>query len=178
MNGKPLFVGIDPGLAGGIAAVDALGKVIATFKMPETDRDVFDVLVKLGQSTLDEDGNARIRATIERVSSSPQMGVTSAFTFGRGYGALRMGLLVAEIPFDEVVPRKWQPAIGVIYPKDSSQTEKKNIAKRRAQSLFPGVTVTHANADALLIAEYCRRCSSGHASQPSERTESHVQNAD
>jgi hypothetical protein len=33
----------------------------------------------------------------------------------------------------------------------------KNVSKRRAQELFPQLKVTHATADALLIAEYGRR---------------------
>jgi hypothetical protein len=33
----------------------------------------------------------------------------------------------------------------------------KNVTKRRAQQLFPQLKVTHAIADALLIAEYGRR---------------------
>jgi hypothetical protein len=34
----------------------------------------------------------------------------------------------------------------------------KNVTKTRAAQLFPGVKMTHAIADALLIAEYGRRC--------------------
>jgi len=33
----------------------------------------------------------------------------------------------------------------------------KNVSKRRAQELFPEIKITHAIADALLIAEYARR---------------------
>jgi hypothetical protein len=33
------------------------------------------------------------------------------------------------------------------------------VSKRKAQELFPGIKVTHAIADALLIAEYNRRTS-------------------
>jgi len=33
----------------------------------------------------------------------------------------------------------------------------KNVSKRRAQELFPALKVTHAIADALLIAEFARR---------------------
>jgi len=35
----------------------------------------------------------------------------------------------------------------------------KNVSKRKAQELFPSMKVTHASADALLIAEYGRRMS-------------------
>ena len=33
----------------------------------------------------------------------------------------------------------------------------KNVTKRKAQSLFPWVKVTHAIADSMLLAEYCRQ---------------------
>ena len=96
-------------------------------------------------------------AYIEKVSSSPQMGVTSAFTFGRGYGFLR-GLLTAyNYPFEEVLPRKWQASFGMKKGKDESNTQWKNRLKGKAQQLFPHLKVTLATADALLIAEYGRR---------------------
>ena len=79
------------------------------------------------------------------------MGCVSAFTFGRGYGALLMALTAARIPFDVVQPAKWQQGLGCRSGGD------KHVTKRRAQQLFPSVTVTHALADALLIAEFCRR---------------------
>jgi hypothetical protein len=103
---------------------------------------------------------------IERVWSSPQMGVVSAFKFGRGVGVLHMALIAAGIPFDEVTPQRWQKEMGCLSPRGKTRvefgTKDKNITKRRAQALFPAVTkMTHAIADALLIAEYARRFYSG-----------------
>jgi hypothetical protein len=140
-----IFVGIDPGVSGGIAAVDAVGRIVALSKMPETERDVFDLLHGLSGG----------RAVLEFVRSSPQMGVTSAFTFGRGYGALRMALVATEIPFDEVTPKKWQ---GVMQCRTNGD---KSITKARAQELFPGARVTNYVADSLLLAEFCRRTYAG-----------------
>ena len=146
-----VFIGIDPGVGGGIAAVSDDGVVIVTHKMPTTDRDVLDVVIGIGGSS---------RAMLEFVRSSPQMGVTSAFTFGSGYGRLRMALVAVGIPFDEVTPLTWQKALGCRTHGD------KNVSKGRAQELFPTVTVTHAIADALLIAEYARRVERGLATRP------------
>lgn len=136
-----LYIGIDPGTGGGIAALTATGDVHLVTAMPATERDVFELLTGLAGS----------RAVLEFVRSSPQMGVKSAFTFGQGYGGLRMALLAAGIPFDEVHPIKWQNAMQARSSGD------KNVTKRRAQELFPQVRCTHANSDALLLAEYCRR---------------------
>jgi hypothetical protein len=138
-----LYIGIDPGVSGGIAAVTAAGDVRLVSAMPATERDVFNLLGSLSGDPC--------RAVLEFVRSSPQMGVTSAFTFGRGYGGLRMALVAVGIPFDEVVPRKWQTAL------QCTTKGNKNVSKKRAQELFPKVRVTHATADALLLAEYCRR---------------------
>ena len=62
-----------------------------------------------------------------------------------------MALIAAGIPFETVTPAKWQGAMGCRTKGD------KNVTKRKAQDLFPGVKVTHAIADALLIAEWGRR---------------------
>ena len=152
-----IFIGIDPGLSGGIAVIDELGIVQpdGVVKMPPTEADL---LTFLGRFSAIKEG-MQPRAVLERVSSSPQMGVVSAFTFGRGVGALKMALVAESIPYDEVPPSKWQAAMSVLDKRAKGRLGKrdKNISKRRAQQLFPRVTVTHATADALLLAEYCRR---------------------
>jgi len=141
-----IYIGIDPGVAGGIAAVSHHGAIVFAVPMPSSERDVLNVFEPLAPTD-----DSKTRATLERVYSSPQMGVVSAFTFGKGYGALLMALTAARIPFDQVVPAKWQGVMGCLSRGD------KNITKRRAQQLFPDFKVTHAIADALLLAEYSRR---------------------
>jgi hypothetical protein len=76
-------------------------------------------------------------AVLEHAQAFPKMGVSSAFNYGRGYGAIQMALAAAGIPFDIVVPRKWQAALGCLTRGD------KNVSKRRAEQLFPG-TEDHA----------------------------------
>lgn len=112
-------------------------------KMPETERDVWEWLQgALGGSDF---------AYIERVHSMPKQGVASSFTFGRSYGFLRGCLIASGIPFEEVTPQTWQKALGCLSRGD------KNVTKAKAQQLFPSLKITHATADALLIAEYGRR---------------------
>ena len=77
------------------------------------------------------------------------------FTFGGSFRSLKVHLQWAGIPFDEVTPRKWQKALGCASGGD------KKVTKARAQELFPTVRMTHAIADAYLIAEYCRRARLG-----------------
>jgi crossover junction endodeoxyribonuclease RuvC len=137
------YIGIDPGKGGGIAWTGSDGP--GAVNMPETETDLAAVLRLLGEQT------SGAVAVVERVSSSPQMGVVSAFTFGRGYGCIRGCLVTLGIPFVEVAPVKWQKAMGCLSRGD------KNVTKRRAQQLFPHLKVTHATADALLLATYCAR---------------------
>lgn len=137
-----MYIGIDPGKAGGFAVLSVAGKVLAVGKMPETELDLLTALTPWSSA---------VHAYVERVSSSPQMGVVSAFTFGRGYGGLLMALTALSIPFSLVTPAKWQADLQCLSGGD------KNVTKRRAQQLWPTQPITHAIADALLIAEHCRR---------------------
>lgn len=136
-------LGVDPGASGSIALY--FGAEPEWIKTDSTERDLWEQ-VRLWDALY---GVAH--AFIERVHSMPKQGVSSSFKFGQSYGFLR-GLLVASgIPFEEVTPQTWQKAMGCLTRGD------KNVSKARAQQLFPGVKITHANADALLIAEYGRR---------------------
>jgi crossover junction endodeoxyribonuclease RuvC len=138
-----LFIGIDPGKHGGIACISEHG--ITAVPMPTTDRDLFDVLMA-GKQMLGE-----MMAYVEAVHAMPKQGVTSAFTFGKGYGALLMALTAAGIPYELVTPQKWQKALGCLTKGD------KNVTKAKAQQLWPEMIWTHAISDAALIAEYGRR---------------------
>ncbi len=140
---RRIYIGVDVGKSGGIAAIDEDGALVGVWKMPAEDARIFDVL-----KAFTEIGSPR--AVLEKVSASPQMGVTSAFSFGGHYRGLRMALVAACIPFDEVRPQIWQRDMDCLTGGD------KNVTKRAAQILFPALKVTHAIADALLLAEYAR----------------------
>lgn len=142
------IIGVDPGANGGIAWITSDGKACVE-KMPDTLQDLWELVVSISLEA--GTGGMGIRAYLEAVSSSPQMGVVSAFSFGRGYGNLEMALTAAGIPFERVRPQVWQKALGCMTKGD------KNVSKKRAQELFPGRKITHATADALLIAHYGTR---------------------
>lgn len=90
------------------------------------------------------------------VSTKIIQGSVGTFTFGQGYGFLRGCLRTAGIEFASVRPQDWQTLVGCRTRGD------KNVSKRRAIELFPSVEkkITHATADAFLIAEYGRRLGS------------------
>jgi crossover junction endodeoxyribonuclease RuvC len=117
--------------------------------MPDTEADILTNIRGIAHAASIE--GLRVTAALEKVHSMPGQGVVSSFKFGMGYGGLRMALLAANIPFRDVQPQAWQRSLGCLTGGD------KNISKSMAQQLFPGMKITHAIADALLIAEWLRR---------------------
>ena len=140
-NETPTTLGIDPGQSGAIAVLR--GSMIETYKLSNTEADIAEWLRQWCKPMT--------FAAIERVHSMPRQGVASSFKFGRNYGFLRGLLIALKVPFEEVTPQKWQREMGCLSKGD------KNVTKSKAQQLFPSMKITHANADALLIAEWCRR---------------------
>jgi hypothetical protein len=141
MTSRPIL-GIDVGKSGGIAAISD-GQTLA-MKMPETVGDLVDTLRELAV-------RGYTIAYVERVHTSPQMGVVSAGTFMRGLGNIEAACQALGIRLLWVSPAVWQRSLGCLTKGD------KNVSKRRAQEMFPDLAITHAIADALLIAEYGRR---------------------
>jgi len=147
MTTRYCAIGIDPGKSGAIAILTPIHPPYI-IRGDDTERDVWNKLtVFINCLELD----LIKRASLERVSAMPKQGVSSTFKFGQSYGFLRGILIASELPFEEVQPAKWQQELSCRTKGD------KNITKAKAQQLFPEIKVTHRNADALLIAEYCRR---------------------
>lgn len=147
------IIGVDPGESGGIAWHEA-GEMRVE-KMPETLADLWELVFRKiacrAPKYCIDPAKQCLKAYIEQVGPMPKQGVVSVFKFGRGYGNLEMALTAASIPFERVTPQKWQKAMGCMTRGD------KNVSKRKAQELFPQLNITHATADAALIAEYGRR---------------------
>jgi len=145
-----LFLGIDPGKSGSICCVDAFGNPELVVRANESYSDIWKSVDKLAN-------NNGCKAVIELVHAMPNQGVVSTFRFGESYGAL-LGILAAtQVPYEKVRPRVWCKEFSLKRDKDEPVSAWKNRHKVLAQSLFPNIKITHANADALLIAEYCRR---------------------
>lgn len=153
------YIGIDPGKSGGIVVIPSESRIsgVEGRKMPPDATGIWQLIAGL------DSGNAV--CMIEAVHSGSfhgrTQGVKSAFTFGENYGQLVMAIVAAGIPFERVTPVKWQAIFGLRKKKGETDTEKKNRHKARAQELCPALRMTHALADAFLIAEYCRRLHEG-----------------
>lgn len=156
-------IGIDPGKKGGLCLM-MNQTILHTSPIPDLHRDLYEKLLDWKETAV----SAALDPVVylEVVHASPQMGVSSAFTFGKGFGLL-LGLLTAlEFRLELVSPQRWQKLYGV-KPRSKclSNTEHKNLLKSVAQRLFPKLTITHAIADAILIAEYGRRMELGNQAQ-------------
>lgn len=158
------YLGVDPGKSGAAVVIShkervSIHKIESILDFDKsTDSDVAEFFTfwktKLNMTVL------------ENVGPSPQMGVTSSFTFGDGCGFLRGVILTNQIPYEKVVPTAWETAL-----KCRSGGDKK-ITKAKAQAMFGNQfpftghwtnrlhvykTVTNNIADALLIALYCSK---------------------
>lgn len=146
------YIGIDPGVHGGIAVLSADGSVVEVAKMPATPMDLLDFLSRHKDDSF---------CVLERVGGMPGQGGSAMFNFGKGYGHLQMALLALGIPTNDVTPNKWEKSFQLGSSGKYGKTEWKNRLKAKAQQLFPslGRKITLATCDALLIAEYGRRLS-------------------
>jgi hypothetical protein len=146
-----LTIGIDPGSAGGIAVLDGAG-VWDTFAMPE-DAKLVEIL--RGFCTEHESqvfieqipkycGAARFAERNIMGSSLAVLYGNYKFCCGVVHGLGITPRLLA--------PLRWQNLVACRNHERLERGEWKRKLKARAQELFPGVRVTLATADALLIA--------------------------
>jgi len=161
---RTVFLGIDPGISGAVAAVSDAGIVIAVADTPS-------ILVKKGPKNrnvymasgmvdilADIQAKENVRAVaLENVHAMPGQGVTSMFSMGMGFG-IWLGILAAlKLPHDRIEPVVWKRAMGI-----PSGTDKSGSVTRALQ-LFPEASrdlqrkKDHGRAEALLLAEYLRR---------------------
>jgi hypothetical protein len=175
-----VYIGIDPGAGGGLACLGrSTTKPTASYprpddyavacKMPDVDGAVLGWLrshkAGLGGYTfvaLERVGGYINRSEHGRSGAERARG-SHMFNFGANFGAARMAA-VAATGHDPllVTPLTWQRGLGISpRGKKEDQARWKNRLKDLAQEMFPGVRVTLSTADALLIAEYCRRLKEG-----------------
>jgi len=139
------FIGCDPGADGAIALLTTAGEVACCIRFKKlTEHDIANALREAIQ-------DCKPVAMLERVNAMPKQGVASTFKFGASYGFLRGILVGLQVPFHEVTPVKWQNFLNC------RTRGQKAVTKAAAQRRWPAEKITHGNADALLIAEYCRQ---------------------
>lgn len=171
-----IVIGIDCGLRGAVAFYDPVAKrLVSTMPMPViTDATLFSGVPigsvgPLKSPKLEIDGYTLSRAllrhredismvVVEKVASSPQMGVVSSFRFGQGFGVVQGVIQALGLPVRYIYPGVWKPGMGL--------SSDKSLSTVKAVELFPEWETTftakkqRATADlaeAALIAYYgCR----------------------
>ena len=105
------FIGIDPGKTGAIAVLDENRHIEFARKFDDLD-DIVEKLYFLVEASqipaYHGSSPTLLYAYLEKVHASPQMGVTSAFTFGQSYGYWHGVLGALNIPYELITPQKWQ----------------------------------------------------------------------
>jgi hypothetical protein len=156
-----IYIGVDPGASGGLAylTVTSMNRVTAVGAVPMPD-SYTDIWIWAKAVRDSQRKPERLTAVIELVGGyvgGPGNTGSSMFKFGASFGALKMALVAAGIPFEAVPPQKWQKEFGMHRGKKEKKHQYKARLKAKAQELFPENEPTLATCDALLIAEWCRR---------------------
>ena len=158
-------LGIDPGITGGVVAVNDDGFLDYALRTPTiTDKGKrqYDIPGMVSTVTDAAAKGDRLFVAIEKVGAMPRDGRVGAFNFGKGYG-IWLGILGAlSIPYLEVTPQRWQARMLAGLPR-GPQT--KTSAVQRCKALFPALPIKvkadWGMADAALIAEYARQTKHG-----------------
>ena len=149
-----MIIGIDPGLSGAIAVIEGREVLLlediptVTFSEGRTKSRVDACL--LADILLEYQG-ARM-AVVEKVSSRPGEGVSSAFSFGFTSGVILGVLGALKIPVVQPSPYVWKKALGLGKDKDMSRA--------RAIALYPAISDKlklkkhHDRAEAILMARW------------------------
>lgn len=154
-----VFFGLDPGISGAFAAIDADRQVVALHDLPiirDGKLAFVDAPELVGHMIAARDGRPA-RIYVERVASMPGQGVASSFQFGVGFGSLLAACRYIAMPLELVTPATWKRALGLSSAKRASLD--------RARMSFPTAELHLAKhdgrAEALLLADYGRRQHAG-----------------
>jgi crossover junction endodeoxyribonuclease RuvC len=154
------FLGIDPGLRGGIAALDATGAVIGTWPMPVAGGEINAAgLADLLRCVRCLDGQVDIaRVCLEKVGAMPKQGVASTFAFGTGWGIVRGVCTALSVSVVLVPATVWKKRVLVGFTHDKNGALRLCASRwPTAELVLPGCRVPHDGiADALCLAEYGR----------------------
>ena len=143
------YLGIDPGNKGAMALLDCEGRIIESIKMPQTPMDILTTLESICGTAGD------LVCYIEDVGNGmPGQSSKATATFARHNGHLEMALLALRIPTEKITPAKWQKSLNLLTKKNERKTAHKARIKAWSQRMFPSISVTLANSDALAIAYY------------------------
>ena len=160
MNGAAqVFLGIDPGIHGGLAIVALEGgtapQLVEAIDIPMIGTGAKErVDVSAIRNLIDR--HKPIRDLIERAQAMPKQGASSSFKYGRAVGAIEAAITLCSIPVEIVEASMWK-RFWRLPGKD------KESARQQALQKFPAAHASlarrkeHGRAEASLIALYGAR---------------------
>lgn len=156
-----IYLGIDPGLDGGMAFINASG--LTLHKTPVIGGRDYDVQAMKDLLVWAQGLGEEMFATIENQIAMPGQGLSSTLQTGKGYG-IWLGLLAGlEIPFQVVHAKSWQTKL---FSGTSTKLDTKARSEIVAKRLFPRADFRRSEratkasdglTDAACIAEFGRR---------------------
>lgn len=160
---RPLLLGVDPGFSGALAWYNCHTQKLVNVcampvlpgnehfgdKRPRVDGASVSRIVKSA-------GDQLALIVMEKVESSPNMGVVSAFRFGQGFGVLQGVFSALGAPVRDAYPSAWKAGMGL--------TKNKKDSLLLACKLFPEWAATFRKdaasadlAEAALLAKFGER---------------------
>lgn len=160
-----IYVGIDPGMSGAMAVItneDIFGKEVFIFDYGGGDLEALKEVCTANEGI-------KIVALLENVHTMPKQGVVSQGKMMKNLGEWVGRLDALSISYSFVTPKTWQDKMFKDQPKiwktvkGKKKLDTKAMSLKVARQLFPEMVSKLLRkkdadrADALLIAEYCRR---------------------
>lgn len=151
------IVGIDPGVSGAISLVDSTGRFIDVRDLPTMAKGG-KVKQHINSKALQQiiyawfAEHGEIAAYMENIHAMPGQGVSSMFSMGDTFGAIRGVLACEGIETYFISPKSWK--------KELKLTSDKELCRAFAIRLFPEASQylerkkDHNRAESLLIAKY------------------------
>ena len=168
------YIGIDPGLQGGIVVIypDIAIETSAMPIMLQGKKKIYDhfALTRFFRAFQ----GTQCYAIVEQQQAMPKQGVVSMMSIGYGFGALKQCLVDFRIPHEVLRAQIWQKEFGISGRKGNTKIQALQIC----QSLFPDLNLLATKlskkphegiVDAVLIAEYARRRFTGNTGAEQER---------
>lgn len=146
------ILGCDPGVTGALVLIDHKKNDIEWFDMPITEIE--------GKKRIDHHTLSGVIETmrpdcavVERVTASPQMGVTSAFNFGQSFASLVQALACHKVRYELVAPNVWTRAMGVKAKEPDSSRQRASMLMPQFARAWPNKG-HHGRSDAALLSLY------------------------
>lgn len=151
-----MILGVDPGLDGALALYNDAAGSFEVLDMPTYQIGKKRHLDALGLARWIDANSEHINEVwLEYVAASSQMGVTSAFRFGEGYGILQGVFAANFLKVVSVTPPVWKRSMKVTGDKDECRAAAAKMFPRQS-GLFARKK-DDGRAEAVLIAVHAVR---------------------